>query len=85
MGIAYRLYCWYDSIKNFNLKVRQNVVSIYKEFVLQLGQDYSVLLPDSLPFIAELLEDSDSIVEEKTHQIVKAIEDITGESMDQYL
>lgn len=52
---------------------------------MKLGQDYSILLPDTLPFLAELLEDSDSNVEEKTHQIVKAIEDITGESMDQYL
>jgi U3 small nucleolar RNA-associated protein 10 len=58
---------------------------VYKEFVLKLGQDYSVLLPDTLPFIAELLEDSDPLVEEKTHEIVKAIENITGESMDQYL
>ena len=65
--------------------MRQNVVAVYKEFVVKLGQDYSVLLPDSLPFIAELLEDSDPIVEEKTHLIVKAIEDITGESIDQYL
>ncbi|XP_063694240.1 uncharacterized protein LOC134825960 isoform X1 [Bolinopsis microptera] len=65
--------------------VRQNVVSIYKEFIIKLGQDYGVLLPDSLPFIAELLEDSDPTVEEITHQIVKTIEDITGESMDQYL
>ena len=61
------------------------MVAVYKEFVVKLGQDYSVLLPDSLPFIAELLEDSDPIVEEKTHLIVKAIEDITGESIDQYL
>ncbi|KAL5263147.1 hypothetical protein ACHWQZ_G008532 [Mnemiopsis leidyi] len=65
--------------------VRQNVVAVYKEFVVKLGQDYSVLLPDSLPFIAELLEDSDPIVEERTHLVVKAIEDITGESIDQYL
>ena len=72
-------------IIDFNFKVRQNVVSIYKEFIIKLGQDYGVLLPDSLPFIAELLEDSDSTVEEITHQIVKTIEDITGESMDQYL
>ena len=65
--------------------MRQNVVAVYKEFVVKLGQDYSVLLPDSLPFIAELLEDSDPIVEERTHLVVKAIEDITGESIDQYL
>lgn len=61
------------------------MVAVYKEFVVKLGQDYSVLLPDSLPFIAELLEDSDPIVEERTHLVVKAIEDITGESIDQYL
>lgn len=60
-------------------------MAVYKEFVVKLGQDYSVLLPDSLPFIAELLEDSDPIVEERTHLVVKAIEDITGESIDQYL
>ena len=66
-------------------KVRLHVVTVYHEFITRLGQDYSALLPDTLPFLAELLEDSDPEVEEITHTIVKTIEATTGESMDQYL
>ena len=61
------------------------MVTVYHEFITRLGQDYSALLPDTLPFLAELLEDSDPEVEEITHTIVKTIEATTGESMDQYL
>jgi len=71
--------------KSHDPKVRLHVVTVYHEFITRLGQDYSALLPDTLPFLAELLEDSDPEVEEITHTIVKTIEATTGESMDQYL
>ena len=61
------------------------MVVIYSEFVTKLAQDYSSLLPDSLPFLAEILEDSDTKVEEAAHLLVKTIEEVTGESMDKYL
>lgn len=61
------------------------MLTIYKEFIERLGQQYSSLLPDSLPFISELLEDSDPEVERTAGDIVRVIEEITGESVDQYL
>eukprot|EP00116_Pleurobrachia_bachei_P016269 sb/3476531/ len=71
--------------KSIEPRVRQNVASVYLDFVSKMGQSYSDLLSDSLPFIAELLEDSDEVVEVTVKEIVEKIEEVTGESMDQHL
>jgi len=71
--------------KDDNPKVRISVLTVYSEFVTKLGQDISSLLPDTLPFLSELLEDPDAEVEKMSEDIVKKIEKITGESLDQHL
>ena len=71
--------------KSVEARVRLNAVTVYLEFVGKLGQSYSDLLADSLPALAELLEDADEAVESKTREIVERIEEVTGESMDQHL
>ncbi|RHY34401.1 hypothetical protein DYB32_000956 [Aphanomyces invadans] len=50
-----------------------------------VGEEFLAMLPESIPFLAELLEDTDSTVETLCHQVIKQIEDISGESLDQYL
>ena len=65
--------------------MRKSVLTVYSEFVTKLGQDISSLLPDALPFLSELLEDPDAEVEKMSEDIVKKIEKITGESLDQHL
>ena len=41
--------------------------------------------PQTLPFLSELLEDTDSRVEARTKDVLRALESISGEKMDQYL
>ncbi|TYZ62452.1 hypothetical protein PybrP1_005573 [[Pythium] brassicae (nom. inval.)] len=50
-----------------------------------IGDEFLAMLPESIPFLAELMEDTDAEVERTCHQVVKQIEDISGESLDQYL
>lgn len=50
-----------------------------------IGDEFLAMLPESIPFLAELMEDTDADVERTCHQVIKQIEEISGESLDQYL
>lgn len=50
-----------------------------------IGDEFLAMLPESIPFLAELMEDTDAEVERTCHEVIKQIEDISGESLDQYL
>lgn len=47
--------------------------------------DYLQLLPESLPFISELMEDSDRRVLKVVNETISVIEEISGESFDSLL
>ena len=44
-----------------------------------------MLLPDTIPFLAELMEDEDVAMESLVKQLVQRIEELSGENLDQYL
>ncbi|CAI5735970.1 unnamed protein product [Hyaloperonospora brassicae] len=50
-----------------------------------IGDEFLSMLPESIPFLAELMEDTNVEVEKTCHRVIKQIEDISGESLDQYL
>ncbi|KAL8003681.1 putative U3 small nucleolar RNA-associated protein [Plasmopara halstedii] len=50
-----------------------------------IGDEFLAMLPESIPFLAELMEDTNEEVERTCHRVIKQIEDISGESLDQYL
>lgn len=50
-----------------------------------IGDEFLAMLPESIPFLAELMEDTNKEVEQTCHRVIKQIEDISGESLDQYL
>lgn len=60
------------------LEVVYNIVS-------RLREEYLVLLPESLPFLSELMEDSDIAVEARTQELVKLLEELADEKLDDYL
>ncbi len=43
------------------------------------------LLPEAIPFVAELLEDPDVAVEAAAQRLVAQLETLSGEKLDQYL
>ncbi|KAM7353776.1 HEAT repeat containing 1 homolog l(2)k09022 [Cochliomyia hominivorax] len=55
------------------------------EIARKLGDDFTTLLPETVPFIAELFEDENPRVEKNTRKSVQELEVILGESLQKYL
>lgn len=55
------------------------------QLVARLSEEYLVLLPETLPFLAELLEDAELAVESAAAALVRRLEELSGESLEQYL
>ena len=51
----------------------------------KMGDEWLSMLPQTIPFIAEALEDEDERVEKQTHALALTIESFLGESLDTYL
>jgi U3 small nucleolar RNA-associated protein 10 len=66
------------------VQVRLLCLMIVKEFYGQIGQDFLVLLPETIPFLAELMEDSDGEVERLTQEVCATIQEHLGEDLQQY-
>ena len=65
--------------------VRARSIMVLKACFDQVGEDYLFLVPETLPFMAELLEDSDGRVERLAHELKKQVEELSGEGLDTYL
>ena len=68
--------------KNKHLRVA--AIKILNQLFHEVGEEYLLLLPECLPFISELIEDEDETVLSLTVEMVKFIENLSGESLDQY-
>ncbi|KAI9160506.1 hypothetical protein LWI28_008767 [Acer negundo] len=68
-------------------KVRSRILGlrIVKYFLENLKEEYLVLLPETIPFLGELLEDVELPVKSLAQDIVKEMEFMSGESLRQYL
>jgi U3 small nucleolar RNA-associated protein 10 len=55
------------------------------QLVGRLSEEYLALLPETLPFLAELLEDAELAVEARAQRVVRQLEALSGESLEQYL
>ena len=54
-------------------------------FAEKLGKDYSVVIPETMPFLAELMEDDNDIVVKHCHVILQRLGEITVEPLQNYL
>ena len=68
-------------------KVRTRILGlrIVKFLLENLKEEYLVLLPETIPFLGELLEDVEPSVKSLAQDIVKEMESMSGESLRQYL
>ncbi|KAK9866983.1 hypothetical protein WJX84_002095 [Apatococcus fuscideae] len=66
-------------------KQKQRALKVISGFLGRAQEEYLVLLPESLPFLAELLEDPELGVSSLAQEILRQLEEISGESLDQYL
>jgi U3 small nucleolar RNA-associated protein 10 len=65
--------------------VRFATVKCEQELTDRLGEEWLSMLPEMLPFISELQEDDDEVVEKETHRWIVKIEGVLGESLDSML
>jgi U3 small nucleolar RNA-associated protein 10 len=65
--------------------VRLAAVKCEQELTDRLGEEWLSMLPEMLPFISELQEDDDEVVENETHRWIVKIEGVLGESLDSML
>ncbi|KAI1004960.1 U3 small nucleolar RNA-associated protein 10 [Podosphaera aphanis] len=65
--------------------VRLASVKCEQELTDKLGEEWLSMLPEMLPFISELQEDDDEVIEKETHRWIVKIEEVLGESLDSML
>jgi len=68
-------------------KVRPKMLGlkVIRYMVQHLKEEYVVLLPETIPFLGELLEDVELPVKTLSQEILKEMETLSGESLRQYL
>ncbi len=69
-------------MRSDEVQVRLAAVKCEQSLTVRLGEEWLALLPEMLPFISELQEDDDEVVERETHRWIVEIEDVLGESLD---
>lgn len=65
--------------------VRISALDIIEKLWERLGEVFIDVLPETIPYLAELLEDDSSQVEKKCQQLISRIEEISGESLQKYV
>ena len=64
---------------------RLQALAVVAGLVERVREEYLVLLPEALPFLAELIEDPEHAVEAATQSLLRRLEELSGESLEQYL
>ena len=66
-------------------EVRLAALQVVEHMFESMRERYLVILNDTIPFLSELLEDEHEQIEQTAQSIVKQIESLTGESINDYL
>jgi U3 small nucleolar RNA-associated protein 10 len=72
-------------MRSENGTVRLAAVKCEQELTDRLGEEWLSMLAEMLPFISELQEDDDDVVERETHRWIVKSEGVLGESLDSML
>ncbi|XP_035467973.1 HEAT repeat-containing protein 1 [Scophthalmus maximus] len=70
--------------RHSDAKVRFSSLLMLLELASKLKENYVVLLPETIPFLAELMEDECEEVEQQVQKVVQAMENILGEPLQSY-
>ncbi|KAM3592421.1 uncharacterized protein V6R79_018312 [Siganus canaliculatus] len=65
-------------------KVRYSSLLLLMAVASKLKENYVVLLPETVPFLAELMEDECEEVEQQVQRVVQEMENILGEPLQSY-
>jgi U3 small nucleolar RNA-associated protein 10 len=73
------------SMRAYESHTRLAAVQCEQSLTERLGEEWLSLLPEMLPYISELQDDDNEIVEREVQRWIKRIEEILGESLDTML
>ncbi|KFM77674.1 HEAT repeat-containing protein 1, partial [Stegodyphus mimosarum] len=65
-------------------KVRFAALQVIRNVVQKMGDNYLILLPESIPFLAEIMEDESFEVEQECQSVIIEMEKILGEPIRKY-
>ena len=71
--------------RSTTLQERLRAVATVEGLVERMREEYLLLLPEALPFLAELLEAPEHHVVVSSLRLSKTLYDLSGESLQQYL
>lgn len=77
-------FIYFDSYYIIQIYLLNNYSLIQVEIARKLGEDFMPLLPETMPFLAEILEDEDETTEKCAQNAVCALEEILGEPLQKY-
>lgn len=72
-------------LRSEDAAVRLIAVKTEQALTDRIATEWMPQLPEMLPYISELQEDDDEVVERETHRWIVKIEDVLGESLDAML
>ncbi|KAI0180019.1 hypothetical protein GGR52DRAFT_529399 [Hypoxylon sp. FL1284] len=72
-------------LRSEQTSVRLAVVKCEQALTTKLGEEWLSMLPEMLPYISELQDDDDEVVERETHRWIVEIEGVLGENLDAML
>jgi hypothetical protein len=67
--------------KSGSVHVRIAALNVLNLFSKKIGDIYNSYLSETVPFLAELMEDPIEEVEEKVQELIKELEEMLGESL----
>ncbi|XP_028989805.1 HEAT repeat-containing protein 1 [Betta splendens] len=70
--------------RHSSAKVRFSALLVLMELASKLKENYMVLLPETIPFLAELMEDDCEEVEQQVQKVIQEMENILGEPLQSY-
>ncbi|XP_062547268.1 HEAT repeat-containing protein 1 homolog [Armigeres subalbatus] len=71
--------------RNNDPEIRLFALQACTEVARKIGENFAPLLPETIPFLAELLEDENQAVEKAVQKTVREVEKVTGEPLHKYL
>jgi U3 small nucleolar RNA-associated protein 10 len=73
------------NLRSTQVPVRLAAIMCEQALTDKLGEEWLSMLPEMLPYISELQDDDDEVVERETHRWIIKIEQVLGESLDSML
>ena len=68
-----------------SVRIKLCCIEVASRLAHHLKEDYIILIAETVPFIAELLEDTEDAVQAACKAFVRKLEDISGEDLSEYI